>query len=125
MITIADLNVGDRVGVCFRGWDTRCELKAITRKTATQIVLEDGTRWTKYGRKVGEGVSYHASFLVSEDDAQERIAEYKAKAELQSLLRTIRDADYKAMPVERLRQIAALVKLSEAQRDGATRGDNQ
>ena len=110
MITTADLKVGDKVGICSGGWETRCELRTVKRRTATQIILDDDTRWTKYGKKVGESSSYHGSWMVSEADAHERIAEQKARHERFSLLREIRDANYKDMPTTALREIADAVK---------------
>lgn len=58
MINVNDLNVGDKIGVHpGGGWDPLCEIRTVTRKTATQIVLDDGSRWTTRGRKVGESSS--------------------------------------------------------------------
>jgi hypothetical protein len=115
LITVADLKEGDKVGVCSGGWKSRCELKTVARKTATQIVLDDGTRWTKYGRRHGEGYSYHSSYLVTEADARDLIVEWQAKRERAALLREIRDANYVAMPTTALREIADAVKLHTPQ----------
>lgn len=119
MITFADVKEGDKLGVCSGSWETTCELRIVTRKTATQMVLDDGSRWTKYGRRYGEGSSYHSSYLVTESDAIERIADYKVRMERASLLREIRDANYKSMNNVALREIADAVKRHTPQKGEA------
>ena len=114
MITAADLKVGDKVGVCAGSWETRCELKTVKRRTATQIVLDDDSRWTMRGRRFGDGASYHGAWLVTEAEALELIDDQRAKRERAALLREIKDASYSNMTTVALREIADAVKRLDA-----------
>lgn len=110
MRLIDDLNVGDRIGVSPGGWDPMPEIRSVTKKTATQITLDDGSRWTKRGRKVGESESYHGSFLIAVEDAQERRVEALRKRERLALTRELRDALYGKLPTDALREMVEIIK---------------
>ena len=115
MITAADLKVGDKVGVCSGGWEHRAELKTVARRTATQVILDDHSRWTLRGKRVGEASSYHGSWLITVEDANELIASQRVKDERASFMRVIEDADYRSMTTVALREISGAVKRHEPQ----------
>ena len=90
-IDVLAMSVGDLVGVCNGGgWNTIAELRTVARKTSTQAILDDGSRWNKYGRKVGQ-TSWSRSFLVTAEDARQRISAQVAERIHNGLVRKVRD----------------------------------
>ena len=110
MIGFGDLNVGDKIGVSPGGWDPVCEVRSVTKKTTTQITLDDGSRWTQRGKKVGESSSWHGSFLITVQDAEERNAASRLKRERAMLVNELRNAQYGNLTLEALRELVAALK---------------
>lgn len=109
-VVVSELKVGDRVGVSDSGWTPDISIRTVTKRTPTQITLDDGSRWTKYGRKVGESHSYLSSFLLSEKDAIERKSEADAKRKHQLLVQKCKDIDFKRVSDEGLVMILQVSK---------------
>jgi hypothetical protein len=105
-IKVLELKVGDRVGVMNSGgWNPLAEIKTVTKKTATQVVLSDGTRWNKYGRMIGEGSSWHRGFLMTVEEAEKRRADELQRRARLKLIQEVRDFDWKNVSDEGLRVI--------------------
>ena len=102
MLTTDGLKVGDKVGVVGGGWGDTCVIRTVAKRTATQVVLDDGTRWTRRGYKVGSGGSYYREFLVDERDAIQRAADYEARTKRSKLIQMVRDLDLKQIANEGL-----------------------
>ena len=97
-INALTLSIGDQVGVTSNGnWSSRTSVLTVARKTATQVILSDGTRWNKQGRKVSEVGAWSRSFLIPVPEARERMAA-EAKVQQRSvLIRKIRELELTAV----------------------------
>ena len=91
-VDVPSLKVGDSVGVSNRHNDG-CSILQVAKRTATQVILSDGSRWNKYGRNIGvKGSLFGRSLLLTVADAKDRIAEYHkeiARAKLVNQFRAI------------------------------------
>lgn len=110
MMTTDNLKVGDRVGVGGGGWNPVFTIRTVAKRTATQVVLDDGSRWTRRGYRVGEAARYTRDFLVSEQEANERNEDARKKQERSALIREVRDTDFRAVSDEGLRLILQILK---------------
>lgn len=110
MLNVDELKVGERVGVCGGSWNTACELRMVARRTATQMILDDGSRWNKRGREVGKGTGYYRRFLVSEQEAIERIKDETTKRARRELVREAEDIKLGSISDDGLRMILRLAK---------------
>lgn len=105
-----ELNVGDRVGVCPSGWYPVPEIRTVTRKTATQVILDDGSRWNKYGTQLGEGSSYHRSHLMTVEEAEKQRAEEVARRKHLALVQQVEAIKFKNVNDDGLHQILQVAK---------------
>ena len=110
MLNVTDLKVGDLVGVADTGFNSMCEIKTVAKRTATQVVLNDGSRWTRNGRKVGEGDRFYRAFLLTEQEAIERNAEENKKRKRNALVTQARDIRFKDISDEGLVMILQVAK---------------
>ena len=108
MINVNDLKVGDKIGVSGFGWNNAAEIRVVAKRTATQVVLDDGSRWNKYGRKIGEGSTYQRQFLMSEQEAATRNAEERKRMKRLALIGKVRDLNFKNVSDEGLIAILQL-----------------
>lgn len=105
------LKVGDLVGVYER---YRAAVLKVTKRTKTQIVLSDGSRWTVgRGYKVGASTWSYDS-LVSEKDARERIVELKEASEIAGAANRLREVTWRELTLPQLNKFIALLDEIEA-----------
>lgn len=107
MFDVTTLNVGDRVGV--GGHGELCPVKTVARRTATQVILDDGTRWNKRGRRIGDG-GWARDWLMTEQDANERNEEARAKQVRRELVRMVRDFQLNDVSDDGLRMMLQVAK---------------
>ena len=105
------LKVGDLVGVTER---YRAAVLKVVKRTAPQVQLSDGTRWTvNSGRRVGASTWSYDS-LVSEKDARERIVELKEESEIASAANRLREVSWRQLTLPQLTKFIALLDEIEA-----------
>lgn len=105
---VATLKVGDIVGVTQR-YGYLPELKQVARRTKTQVVLQDGSKFNKYGRSVG-GDAWSRRWLMTADEAKERRAETERKAKRNNAIRKLREFNYAALTDEKIEALLAHVE---------------
>lgn len=109
MIDVAALNVGDKIGVHYSGgWHGETRIETVERKTATQVIV-GGARFNKHGHKVGQRDSYHWTTLIPVAEAEERMKAQAIRAETNRIANSLREYNWRDMPLEKLREIAALL----------------
>jgi hypothetical protein len=111
-VSVPDLKVGDKIGVSGGGWEPMPEIRTVAKRTATQVVLDDGTRWNKYGRKVGHGSSgYYRQRLMTLAEAEEQRAEALKNRARKKLMRDVRDLDLDKISDEGLQKILDIAAI--------------
>lgn len=111
-----DLKVGDKVGVVSAsGWGLRdAVILSVRRRTATQITLDDGSRWTEKGRQIGIGRSaFNWSYLVSESEAIALNEEARIQRARKNLERDVRNIDPQFITNAGLQEILSVAKANK------------
>lgn len=104
------LKVGDSVGIGGGGFHNGvCEIRKVVRRTATQVTLDNGTRWNSNGRRIGERGYYHG-FLMTEQEAVEINEETKKRMERQALVRSVRGLEFGNISDDGLRMMLTVAK---------------
>ena len=100
------IKVGDAIGISEQ---YRSAVLKVTKRTATQIVLSDGSRWSlSRGRKVGAS-TWDYSSLVSEKDARARIEELKNENEKRKAHNRLREYAWRDLSLDQLMKFTALL----------------
>lgn len=107
MIDATILKVGDKVGI--GGMGEVVPVKTVARRTATQVILDDGTRWNKRGRRIGQD-GWHRDWLMTEQEAQERNAEAEQRRKRNELIRQVREIALRGVSDEGLRLMLVVAK---------------
>lgn len=108
LLNFSALKVGDRVGVSSR-YSAMCEVKVVAKRTATQVILDDGSRWNKHGRRIGEA-GYMRAWLMTEQDANERNEDERKRIERGDLVRSAREIVFGEISDDGLRMILQVAK---------------
>jgi hypothetical protein len=115
-IRVEALAVDDKVGVWtavgLGGRFGAADVLTVTKRTPTQAVLSDGSRWTLRGREVGRS-EWSRRFLCSPDEARERAAEAAKEATRQDRIYRLRDTRWDRLSDETLAQVLALLKQAK------------
>ena len=110
-MNVNELKVGDRVGVGGGGgWYQKCEIRTVAKRTATQVVLDDGSRWTTRGRLVGEGASYWRKHLMPEQEAIAQNTETEKVATRKRLIESVESIKFKNVSDDGLKMILHVAK---------------
>lgn len=109
MSYLKDAKVGDvvAVGYGWRGWNAHFDRRIVAKVTATQVTLDDGQRFTKRGRRVGEPMSRLFAKPWDEEE-QADIAEDRRKRELRHEVRRAFDNASGCLTTEQCEQIIAI-----------------
>lgn len=110
LLVVDNLKVGDKVGVSGYGWNPIHSIKTVAKRTATQVVLDDGSRWNKHGHKIGEHSAWHRSYLMTVADAESRNAEETKRRARLALVREVKDFDWNDVDDEGLRLVLQAAK---------------
>lgn len=107
MLDTSNLKVGDKVGV--GGCGEMAPIKTVARRTATQVILDDGSRWNQRGRKVGNA-GYSREWLLTEQEAQERNADAEKRRKYNELVREVREIALRSISEDGLRMMLQVAK---------------
>lgn len=111
MLNVSELKVGDRIGVSGgAGWYQKADIRTVAKRTATQVVLDDGTRWTKSGRMMGDHSKYWRKYLITEADAITQNAETEKVLARKRLIDSVEDIKFKNVSDDGLRMILQVAK---------------
>lgn len=116
---LAGLQVGDAVMVEDRSpYITRLDVRTIARITKTQIVLDDGTKYSRaWGRKIGERDAFGSDTISPVDDG--RILKHKKEVARKHAVVRMREYPWNGLTLTQLQQVEALLKSLEVEESDA------
>lgn len=106
---LMDVKVGDAVAVVSGFHKDTVSRRVVSRVTATQVVLDDGTRWTRRGYRVGASESkWCRSYAKPWDEAehQQKVDE-RTRRELARLIE--QKTVFSSLSMDQLKRIKAIV----------------
>lgn len=106
---IEALAVGDTVGVANRH-DAGATLLKVTKRTATQVVLSDGSRWNKRGTEIGDGSKWYRRYLMTSKEAEERISDYAETREHASLASRLEKFRFRDLDIDTLKKLCKILE---------------
>ncbi len=110
---IESLKVGDEVGV---GGSYTVYLAKVERKTATTVIV-GGKRFNKRGYETGTGSRFMRDFLITAEDARERIAEAKIKRQRREMVDRLRNHPFGHLNDAQLAEVTALLASYKPQQE--------
>jgi hypothetical protein len=113
-LNVETLTVGDEVGVIEpQNWGPSSgSVLTVSKRTATQVVLSDDSRWNTHGHEIG-GRTYHRRYLITPADARERLAAAQTDRERRNRINELCDTRWSDYPDETMDQVLALLKQAK------------
>lgn len=105
---VAALKVGDEVGIGGYGTYVSYSVRTVEKRTATQVTVA-GERFNKRGNKIGGRSRFSATYLISVEEARERIAAQRATLARNQARNALREFSYSALSDEQLFSVRDLL----------------
>lgn len=112
-IEISTIEVGSEIGVIGNSNFSTARIEKVVRKTATQITLSNGDRWScsKYSgwTLIGASKSFLRSHLITADDARARIKASQDGFRVNGKVARLQAYAFKHLPEARLDELLAVL----------------